>query len=97
MSGTTSRMARRVLSLGSASIAAARRAPNGSTWLAASPRLLSTAASAGGEVTAAPQGEEKAVASYWGVAPAKLLKEDGTEWKWNCFKVCYYFYRRLKS
>ncbi|XP_074591815.1 ubiquinol oxidase 2, mitochondrial-like [Curcuma longa] len=86
MNGTTSRMARRVFSLGSAGIAAARRAPNGSTWLAASPRLLSTAASAGGEVTAAPKGEEKAVASYWGVAPAKLIKEDGTEWKWNCFK-----------
>ncbi|EHA8589318.1 ubiquinol oxidase 2, mitochondrial-like [Cocos nucifera] len=30
--------------------------------------------------------KEKAVVSYWGMAPAKLFKEDGTEWKWSCFK-----------
>ncbi|KAG9133408.1 hypothetical protein Leryth_013225 [Lithospermum erythrorhizon] len=28
----------------------------------------------------------KAVASYWGVEPPKLVKEDGTEWKWSCFR-----------
>lgn len=31
--------------------------------------------------------KEKAVVSYWGMAPAKVVKEDGTEWKWSCFKV----------
>nr|XP_010906709.2 ubiquinol oxidase 2, mitochondrial-like [Elaeis guineensis] len=30
--------------------------------------------------------KEKAVVSYWGMAPAKLCKEDGTEWKWSCFR-----------
>lgn len=28
----------------------------------------------------------KAVVSYWGVEPPKLVKEDGTEWKWTCFR-----------
>ncbi|KAL5724605.1 ubiquinol oxidase (non-electrogenic) [Ranunculus cassubicifolius] len=26
------------------------------------------------------------IASYWGVGPPKVTKEDGTEWKWNCFR-----------
>ncbi|XP_072963898.1 ubiquinol oxidase 2, mitochondrial-like [Typha angustifolia] len=30
--------------------------------------------------------DEKAVVSYWGVEPPKLVREDGTEWKWSCFK-----------
>ncbi|XP_010278800.1 PREDICTED: ubiquinol oxidase 2, mitochondrial-like [Nelumbo nucifera] len=30
--------------------------------------------------------EEKAVVSYWGVPPSKMMKEDGTEWRWNCFR-----------
>ncbi|XP_010918097.1 ubiquinol oxidase 2, mitochondrial [Elaeis guineensis] len=30
--------------------------------------------------------KEKAVVSYWGMAPAKVVKEDGTQWKWSCFK-----------
>lgn len=30
--------------------------------------------------------EEKGIASYWGVAPAKVTKDDGSEWKWNCFR-----------
>ncbi|CAH2053030.1 unnamed protein product [Thlaspi arvense] len=29
---------------------------------------------------------EKGIASYWGVEPNKITKEDGTEWKWNCFR-----------
>ena len=33
------------------------------------------------------EGGDKSVVSYWGVAPVKLTKEDGTEWKWSCFKV----------
>ncbi|KAJ8774272.1 hypothetical protein K2173_009703 [Erythroxylum novogranatense] len=28
----------------------------------------------------------KPVVSYWGVAPTKLAKEDGSAWKWNCFR-----------
>lgn len=31
--------------------------------------------------------KEKAVVSYWGMTPAKLFMEDGTEWKWSCFRV----------
>ncbi|RWR86845.1 ubiquinol oxidase 2, mitochondrial-like protein [Cinnamomum micranthum f. kanehirae] len=30
---------------------------------------------------------ENKVVSYWGIAPSKLAKEDGTEWKWNSFRV----------
>lgn len=30
---------------------------------------------------------EKGVMSYWGIQPSKIVKEDGTEWKWNCFRV----------
>lgn len=30
----------------------------------------------------------KAIVSYWGVTPPKITKEDGTAWKWNCFRVC---------
>ncbi|KAL8195719.1 hypothetical protein R6Q57_025472 [Mikania cordata] len=28
----------------------------------------------------------KEVVSYWGVQQSKLKKEDGSEWRWNCFK-----------
>lgn len=31
-------------------------------------------------------GGDKAIVSYWGVSPAKVTKEDGTEWRWTCFK-----------
>lgn len=30
--------------------------------------------------------DEKAVVSYWGVPPSRITKEDGTEWKWTCFR-----------
>ncbi|KAL9372184.1 hypothetical protein Peur_034428 [Populus x canadensis] len=30
--------------------------------------------------------EEKETVSYWGVPPSRVTKEDGTEWKWNCFR-----------
>lgn len=33
--------------------------------------------------------DEKGITSYWGVQPSKITKPDGTEWKWNCFRVCY--------
>jgi ubiquinol oxidase len=37
---------------------------------------------------AAPEGQDKkAVVSYWGIEPRKLVKEDGTEWRWFCFRV----------
>ncbi|CAN8268752.1 unnamed protein product [Cochlearia groenlandica] len=29
---------------------------------------------------------EKGIMSYWGVEPNKIVKEDGSEWKWNCFR-----------
>jgi ubiquinol oxidase len=35
-------------------------------------------------------GEKKAVVinSYWGIEQTnKLVREDGTEWKWTCFRV----------
>lgn len=28
----------------------------------------------------------KEITSYWGIPPSRLVKEDGTEWKWSCFK-----------
>lgn len=31
--------------------------------------------------------DDKAVVSYWGVQPKKIMKEDGTEWGWSCFMV----------
>ena len=30
---------------------------------------------------------EKETASYWGVSPTLVVKDDGTEWKWSCFRV----------
>lgn len=30
--------------------------------------------------------KEKRMVSYWGVEPNKVTKEDGTEWKWSCFR-----------
>lgn len=29
----------------------------------------------------------KDVASYWGIKPEQVKKDDGTPWKWNCFRV----------
>ncbi|CAL9083611.1 unnamed protein product [Musa acuminata var. zebrina] len=37
------------------------------------------------EPTAVPPSERKAVASYWGIQPSKIIKEDGTPWRWSCF------------
>nr|BAH23672.1 alternative oxidase [Arum concinnatum] len=30
--------------------------------------------------------EQKAVVSYWGVPPSRVSKEDGSEWRWTCFR-----------
>uniref|UniRef100_A0ACD5UU39 Uncharacterized protein n=1 Tax=Avena sativa TaxID=4498 RepID=A0ACD5UU39_AVESA len=63
-------------------------------------RLMSTsagtqakdeAAKAAAAATAANKGDgekkEVAVNSYWGIQQSqKLVREDGTEWKWSCFK-----------
>lgn len=44
--------------------------------------------SSGGEADQGNKGEQLIV-SYWGVKPMKITKEDGTEWKWSCFRVRY--------
>ncbi|KAL8040582.1 hypothetical protein ABFX02_10G107900 [Erythranthe guttata] len=31
-------------------------------------------------------GNNKEIMSYWGVEPAKITREDGSEWRWNCFR-----------
>ncbi|XWS75293.1 hypothetical protein CRYUN_Cryun01aG0073900 [Craigia yunnanensis] len=33
-----------------------------------------------------PAKDEKGIVSYWGLEPTKVTKDDGTEWKWICFK-----------
>ncbi|XP_072989069.1 ubiquinol oxidase 1a, mitochondrial-like [Typha latifolia] len=33
-----------------------------------------------------PPSAKKEIVSYWGIQPSKLVKEDGTEWKWSCFR-----------
>ncbi|KAJ1431166.1 Alternative oxidase [Sesbania bispinosa] len=35
---------------------------------------------------AAGNKEIKEVESYWGIQPSKIIKQDGTQWKWNCFR-----------
>ncbi|KDO53143.1 hypothetical protein CISIN_1g019765mg [Citrus sinensis] len=30
--------------------------------------------------------DEKRIVSYWGVEAPKVNKDDGSEWKWNCFR-----------
>uniref|UniRef100_A0A0D9W8Z1 Uncharacterized protein n=1 Tax=Leersia perrieri TaxID=77586 RepID=A0A0D9W8Z1_9ORYZ len=37
-------------------------------------------------VSADQQQNNKAIVSYWGIQPPKLVKEDGTEWKWLSFR-----------
>lgn len=62
-------------------------------------RMASTSASTapvGGEEDGSSKGQvspaanpsgSKQLTSYWGVAPRKLFKEDGSEWRWSCFRV----------
>lgn len=62
-------------------------------------RLMSTSAGSQAKQEAAKAaappkdkegGEKKEVVvnSYWGIEQAKkLVREDGTEWKWSCFRV----------
>lgn len=32
------------------------------------------------------QPDHNAIVSYWGVAPPNITKEDGSPWRWNCFR-----------
>ncbi|KAF2944445.1 ubiquinol oxidase 2, mitochondrial [Oryza sativa Japonica Group] len=69
-----------------------------SLWMvgaAAPPRRFAGTAAVGGVDVTAPtatpppakkEESEKEAASYWGVAPTRLVKEDGTVWKWSCFR-----------
>lgn len=41
-------------------------------------------AAAGGAASGG-DGDKEAV-SYWGISPPKIKKEDGSEWRWNCFR-----------
>ena len=63
-------------------------------------RFMSTSSSPAAAAAASPQkakeeaakdgGDKKAVVinSYWGIEQTnKLMREDGTEWKWTCFRV----------
>ncbi|CAN6884327.1 unnamed protein product, partial [Brassica oleracea] len=50
----------------------------------ANPKKAEKESSTGGEAGGNKGG--KGIASYWGVEPSKITKEDGTEWKWNCFR-----------
>ncbi|KAL8489771.1 hypothetical protein ACS0TY_025593 [Phlomoides rotata] len=41
----------------------------------------------GGGAAAGGGGKDgKEIVSYWGIEPPKITKEDGTEWRWNCFR-----------
>ncbi|KAK3156737.1 hypothetical protein QOZ80_2AG0111180 [Eleusine coracana subsp. coracana] len=53
------------------------------TMLASCARSASTAAA---PPASGDNNKEKEAASYWGVAPTRVVKEDGTEWKWSCFR-----------
>ena len=63
-------------------------------------RMASTAAEAAREDAGAKQHggtgkreeaadgqSKKAIVSYWGIEAPKLVKEDGTEWRWFCFRL----------
>lgn len=43
--------------------------------------------SAGGVAGGTGGTDDKAIVSYWGISPGKVTKEDGTEWRWSCFRV----------
>ena len=40
----------------------------------------------------------KNIVSYWGIIPTKVTKEDGSAWRWNCFRVSVHTHlRKLTS
>jgi ubiquinol oxidase len=67
-------------------------------------RMASTAAEAAKEGAGARDGTDhkpeggqskKVIVSYWGIDPPKLVKEDGTEWRWTCFRVSQFSHHTL--
>jgi ubiquinol oxidase len=91
---------RRLFSATAASPAAAAARPLLAGGEGSWARLMSTSAAKDQAAKAADaaavagkggDGEKKEVAvnSYWGIeqSQTKLVREDGTEWKWSCFKV----------
>jgi len=50
-------------------------------WSSSAPVTVQQNKEEGGQ-----DGKKAIVNSYWGVAPANITKEDGTAWKWNCFR-----------
>nr|ALI57379.1 mitochondrial alternative oxidase 1 [Daucus carota] len=46
----------------------------------------SAAAAGGGDNKREDGGNKEVVASYWGIKGEEVKKEDGTPWKWNCFR-----------
>ncbi|KQJ84390.1 ubiquinol oxidase 1b, mitochondrial [Brachypodium distachyon] len=64
--------------------AAARIFPARMASTAAAPDVQEGAAGATGKTEG--QSKTKAVVSYWGIEPRKLVKADGTEWPWFCFR-----------
>lgn len=62
---------------------------NGSTFAAnLSDQKEKTTSSQGSAGANGGNKDEKGIMSYWGIHPSKITKQDGTEWKWNCFRVC---------
>lgn len=51
--------------------------------------------SAGTATNGSENGATKGIVSYWGVPPSTITKEDGSPWRWNCFRVCIYIYSRI--
>ncbi|KAI5438286.1 Alternative oxidase, partial [Lathyrus oleraceus] len=60
---------------------------NGSTFAAnLSDQKEKTTSSQGSAGANGGNKDEKGIMSYWGIHPSKITKQDGTEWKWNCFR-----------
>uniref|UniRef100_M8BTK1 Ubiquinol oxidase n=1 Tax=Aegilops tauschii TaxID=37682 RepID=M8BTK1_AEGTA len=65
---------------------AARREGGGARFFSVAGRSPAALGVGAARTAATLKQGEKEAASYWGVAPARLVKEDGTEWKWSCFR-----------
>ncbi|XP_044325895.1 ubiquinol oxidase 1b, mitochondrial [Triticum aestivum] len=53
---------------------------------AAGPRAKQEEATEKPQGATTPEQNKKAVVSYWGIEPRKLVKDDGTEWPWFSFR-----------
>lgn len=49
---------------------------------------VSTASTGAADSSNGQAPDNTTIVSYWGVAPSKITKEDGSPWRWNCFRVC---------